>query len=311
MVRSLVDAGCQLATWREWLGRNEVDPITVQAQVALAQVRTLRAAAILLDQFQGALRRELDAVRLALEERDRHRARHVLQSIQSHAPTGLHLVQPWRVVLVGPPNVGKSSLMNALVGYRRAIVYDQAGTTRDVVTAMTAVDGWPVELADTAGLCETQDSLEQAGVSRTHEELARADAVVLVFDATEPESVEHRRLRETWPNAICVCNKSDLKVHHGRSRSQAGAWERGNKSDLQAHHSPRTDSIRTSAAAGTGIDALLAAIAQRIVPCPPPPRAAVPFLPEHVEAIEGALSELERDDYVAAVRRLRIRPVGE
>ena len=61
-------------------------------------------------------------------------------------------MQPWRVVFGGPANVGKSSLINALVGYGRSIVHDLPGTTRDALTAATAIDGWPVELCDTAGL---------------------------------------------------------------------------------------------------------------------------------------------------------------
>ena len=65
---------------------------------------------------------------------------------------GLRLVSGWRVVLAGRPNVGKSRLLNALAGYERAIVDPTPGTTRDVVTVRTALDGWPVELADTAGL---------------------------------------------------------------------------------------------------------------------------------------------------------------
>ena len=69
------------------------------------------------------------------------------------------------VVLSGAPNVGKSSLINALVGYERAIVFAEPGTTRDVVTAGTAVDGWPIELADTAGLRESTDPLEAAGIA--------------------------------------------------------------------------------------------------------------------------------------------------
>lgn len=282
MIHSLVDAGCHLVMWPEWIGQYEADRITFQARVALAQVRTFRAAAILLDQFHGALSREIHSARSALEERDLDRARHLLLAMQTHASTGLQLIQPWRVVLAGPPNVGKSSLLNALVGYRRAIVYDQAGTTRDVVTAMTALDGWPIELADTAGLCQSQDAVELAGISRTYEAIARADAVVLVFDGTEQDSVDHRRFRETWPHAICVYNKTDL----------------------QAYHCSAADAIRTSAVAGTGIDQLLAAIARRIVPNPPPPGAAVPFLREHADAVGGALCEIERQDFVAALRRL-------
>jgi tRNA modification GTPase len=172
--------------------------------------------------------------------------------------------------------------MNALLGYRRAIVSDDPGTTRDVVTATTAVEGWPVELADTAGLCETRDAVEQAGVARTHEELTRADAVLLVFSASEPESDDNRQLRENWPRAICVCNKSDLP----------------------ARHQPPRDAIATSAVAGTGIDRLLAAISRRIAPNPPPPHAAVPFLPQHVETIEAALGEIERNNHPAALSSL-------
>ena len=71
---------------------------------------------------------------------------------------------PWRVVVFGAPNVGKSSLINALAGYERAIVSPTPGTTRDVVTVTTAIDGWPVQLSDTAGFRETQDELESAGI---------------------------------------------------------------------------------------------------------------------------------------------------
>ena len=77
---------------------------------------------------------------------------------------GRHLLTPFDVVLAGPANVGKSSLINALVGYNRAIVYDAPGTTRDVITAETAIDGWPVTLSDTAGLRDSDDPLEMAGV---------------------------------------------------------------------------------------------------------------------------------------------------
>src|SRR4029453_3197945 len=76
----------------------------------------------------------------------------LLGAVLEFAELGQHLTAPWRVVLAGPPNVGKSSLINALAGYQRTIVSHVPGTTRDVVTTTTAIDGWPVELADTAGL---------------------------------------------------------------------------------------------------------------------------------------------------------------
>ena len=74
------------------------------------------------------------------------------------------MLEPWKVVLAGAPNVGKSSLINALLGYDRAIVHDTPGTTCDVVTASAAFGGWAVELADTAGLRATIDPLETHGV---------------------------------------------------------------------------------------------------------------------------------------------------
>ena len=92
------------------------------------------------------------------------------------------------MVIAGPPNVGKSSLINALLGFQRAIVFDLPGTTRDVVTAVTALDGWPVELSDTAGLRSSDDPLELAGIEQAHRQAAAADCLLLVFDASQPWS---------------------------------------------------------------------------------------------------------------------------
>src|SRR5262249_26206167 len=134
----------------------------------------------------------------------------VLDKLLALAPVGLHLAQPWRLVVAGPPNVGKSSLVNALVGFERAIVFDQPGTTRDVVTALTAFSGLPVELCDTAGLRNTDDSLEAAGVARAQEQAAAADLVLLVLDVSQPWMADQRELVDTWPRAIVVLNKADL-----------------------------------------------------------------------------------------------------
>ena len=100
----------------------------------------------------------------------------------ARADLGRHLVRPWSVVLAGPVNVGKSSLINALAGYGRSIVHHAPGTTRDAVTAATAIDGWPVELCDTAGLRPAATPVERAGIERAQERLAQADLAVLVFD---------------------------------------------------------------------------------------------------------------------------------
>ena len=101
-----------------------------------------------------------------------------------YAPLGRRLTAPWRVVVAGPPNVGKSSLVNALAGYQRSIVAPTPGTTRDVVTTRLAIDGWPVELADTAGVREATDALETQGVRLAREATAAADLCLWVLDAS-------------------------------------------------------------------------------------------------------------------------------
>ncbi|MBI3810243.1 MAG: tRNA uridine-5-carboxymethylaminomethyl(34) synthesis GTPase MnmE [Nitrospirae bacterium] len=115
-------------------------------------------------------------------------------------------------VLVGRPNVGKSSLMNALAKADRAIVTPIPGTTRDVLEEFVNVRGIPVRLLDTAGLRETVDVVEREGVRRSHDALARAELVLAVLDGSEPLDDEDRRLLDLarGKEAILVVNKSDL-----------------------------------------------------------------------------------------------------
>src|SRR5207244_11945531 len=100
----------------------------------------------------GAVGPAVDAARAALRRGDAMEAGRLLDELARYAGVGRHLTAPWRVAVAGAPNVGKSSLVNALAGYQRSVVAPTPGTTRDVVTALLAIDGWPVELADTAGL---------------------------------------------------------------------------------------------------------------------------------------------------------------
>jgi tRNA modification GTPase len=106
-----------------------------------------------------------------------------LAGLLSEAQRGLRLNDGLKVVIVGRPNAGKSSLLNALAGSDRAIVTPVAGTTRDVLRESLSLDGIALELADTAGLRETDDEVEREGVRRAHGELQRADVALLVTDA--------------------------------------------------------------------------------------------------------------------------------
>ena len=117
-----------------------------------------------------------------------------------------------QVAIVGRPNVGKSSLMNAVLGVDRAIVTAVAGTTRDIIDEKMSMDGVPVRLIDTAGIREASDEAERIGVDRARETLQRADVVCLVLDASVPMTEQDDALlTETQDSTrIVVLNKSDL-----------------------------------------------------------------------------------------------------
>ena len=133
----------------------------------------------------------------------------------------------FNIVFVGETNVGKSSLFNKLVGTNRAIVSNTPGTTRDVISAQIDIDGYLVNLSDTAGLRETGDEIEQMGIDRTKLEIDSADLVLHVFaDDSAPVGIEN--------NKIIIINKSDeIKTRNNKN------------------------AIYTSAKTGDGIDELL------------------------------------------------------
>ena len=260
----LVRQGCRAVEWRDWVRDTHDDPITAAARIALAEARTERTAAILLDQYQGALRRALDAIEQALTSNETPSARQQIETLLSRADLGLHLSKPWRVVLAGRTNVGKSSLINALVGYDRAIVHHAAGTTRDVVTAQTAVDGWPIELSDTAGWNRSAGELERSVGELAQKRLAEADLAILVFDAAQPWSGADRAVMHSVPSALVVHNKSDLPLSRGG----------------------RAAGLAVSALTGEGIGKLVHGIADRLVPELPSPGGAVPFTLQQAEYLK-------------------------
>lgn len=113
--------------------------------------------------------------------------------------------------LLGAPNVGKSSLLNRLAGFDRALVSDVPGTTRDTIEEYITLRGLPLRLIDTAGLRETQEQLEQAGIARSRAALASADLVLEVADASQPAIA--RPVLETSAPRVLVLNKCDLGEH--------------------------------------------------------------------------------------------------
>ena len=186
-----------------------------------------------LDTLGGkALREKLDLV-----------IEHV-KGLQREAERGRKLRDGLHVVLVGPPNAGKSSLLNALAGSERAIVTDIAGTTRDTLRETIRIDGLELELVDTAGLREGGDAIEREGMRRAREEMQRADLAIVVLDARDPEAGRQaigdaaaQATRQLW-----VLNKCDLLPQ----------WPQP----------PDADSIALSAASGQGLEQLHARLRQ-------------------------------------------------
>lgn len=155
------------------------------------------------------------------------------------------LLHPATVALVGPANVGKSTLANRLLAHERSIVADLPGTTRDWVGERADLDGLPVLLVDTPGLRRTVDSVESAAIARSAEVVRSADLVVLVLDATRPLEGEQRELLNRFASAVRVANKCDLSA----------------RLDVAV-----AGTIALSAMRGDGVGLLIAEIHRRLAP---------------------------------------------
>jgi tRNA modification GTPase len=256
--------GACACSWQEFEARTSGDTLRALALAELARAPTVRTAAVLLDQFHGALRQAVEAARAAIGAGDAAGALVVLDQLAHHAALGRHLTVPWQVAVLGAPNVGKSSLVNALAGYQRAVVAETPGTTRDVVCTLIALDGWPVEVSDTAGLREAAGPLEAEGMARARAAGRAADLCLWLLDAAAPP---------VWPPpdlspVFLVVNKVDLPP----------AWD----------PDAASGAVRVSARTGVGLPELCAAVVARVVPEAPPARAAVPFTAGIADRIEEA-----------------------
>ena len=137
-----------------------------------------------------------------------------IDKLLATAQTGRILREGLETVIIGKPNVGKSSLLNALLREKRAIVTDIPGTTRDIIEEYVNIRGVPLKIVDTAGIRETSDLVEKIGVERAQEIMQRADLVLLVLDASAPLSAEDRQVLEMLQQqqVIVLINKTDLPV---------------------------------------------------------------------------------------------------
>jgi tRNA modification GTPase len=279
---ALIAAGVEIVDPRECMAIDHPRQTRREANESLAHATTARAAEILLEQAAGALDQELERISRLLRNPGLATALGLRQSLEdliARGRVGVKLETGWKVVLAGRPNVGKSRLLNSMAGYERAIVHEIPGTTRDVVVARIACDGWPVDLCDTAGLRETADQIEALGVRRARESQRDADLVLLLLDGSAPLTRTDHALLSTYGNALVVATKCD----------RPWIW--------RGQVEPR---VRVSALTGEGIEALVAAISERLVPSPPAMGAGVPFRAHQVATLRGAIDCLAANDPRAA-----------
>lgn len=271
ILNDLESLGFEKKNWQDQLVENASE-FESEYRTALSQVTTQKTASILLRQ-KNNWESCLLTIKAFEEKNQTTELKNNIETIIGWKDFGRHLVQPWQVVLAGRPNVGKSSLINRLIGYDRTIVHNHPGTTRDAVSAETAFDGWPVTLTDTAGIRETVDDIEKEGVQRAQTHLQNADLLLIVIDrSTKPSEDDLNIIKTKHSNRIILANKSDLEDR----------WQ-----DLIP-----ADAIPVSAENSDGFETLIEAITERIVPAVPEQNQLIPFTKRQSNYFEEILASL-------------------
>lgn len=240
-LEALLLAGARLAEPGEFTKRaflnGRIDLSQAEAVIDLIRSKTDQAAKIAIQQAEGRLSRQIRQLRHEILETLAHLAVNVdypeydaetmtkrllmerCMSIQSSLDRLLQTAKQGKIMreglataIVGRPNVGKSSLLNALIQENKAIVTDIPGTTRDVLEEYVNIRGIPLRLLDTAGIRQTEDVVEKIGVERSEEALKSADLLLIVINYAEPLQNEDRRLLALSQDmtAIIIVNKTDL-----------------------------------------------------------------------------------------------------
>lgn len=245
----------------------QLDRVQADALRLLPSAATRLAVRVLCDQINGALS---NAIR-ELNFDDASASNH-LGALVETAPFGVALTQPRRVAIIGSPNVGKSALFNALLGHDRAIVSPVPGTTRDFVDELLVLDGYPIELIDTAGVRRRGGLVEMKGVAATWRVVSEADLLIFVVDRItglrpcDRAVIEQLKQREV----VFVMNKCDLAARPG--------WR-----------PPNTGWCEVSARTGDGLPELRQAILRRFPdPAVYPPGTPVVFTAEQARALDKA-----------------------
>ncbi|QIF02585.1 tRNA uridine-5-carboxymethylaminomethyl(34) synthesis GTPase MnmE [Roseimicrobium sp. ORNL1] len=227
-----------------------------------------------------------------------------LRSLLDTAEHGRILRSGARTVICGEPNVGKSSLLNLLTGFERAIVSPQAGTTRDTIEEVLHIHGLPFRLVDTAGLRQhTSDFIEQHGMERTRKELAQADVILEVVDGSKPQAEAHRVPIPAGREKahVVILNKADLGIHDSWSSAPAVALSCASAQGVEALRNAMRDAVWSGAVSG---NAQLVAINARHKACFERAAAALREAAETFRAGTGT-------EFVALHVREAMQSIGE
>jgi tRNA modification GTPase len=247
---------------------------SVDAWEDILRTTTPLTTAMMLDQAHGALDRAVQEIHAMIADSLFEEAKQRIDKLCSRYLCGLHLTQPWKLAITGPPNAGKSSLLNAILGFDRAIVDSLAGTTRDVLNERTSLEGWPFEILDTAGLRDTHDAIEAEGVRRAMAAIEESDIALCLVDPTIGWTDLHQELKQRFEGKLLfTVSKADLALSDSLSTFVA-------------------DAIRFSSITKVGIAELFASIVARLLPLPIEPGVAIPFRNDHVAYLEGLRSSI-------------------
>jgi tRNA modification GTPase len=330
IVAAFLDSGARQAEPGEFTRRavanGKIDIMQAEAIADLVDARSRSMQAAALSQLDGALSRRITELRAALlqleaflaydidfpeeddgpisRERIVSNAESTLAALRALIATGEvgEMVREGAVVVIaGPPNVGKSSLFNALLGRARAIVTDIPGTTRDALEAVVDAGELPVRLVDTAGLRESSDYVERLGIEVSRKYLEAADIVLACGESLEQIEVTLNSLGElAHKRFIRVLTKSDL-VTKGANMIPA-----------------ESGAVTVSAATGAGLGALIEKIEETLRADHPTP-ADTPLLTRarHLTAVKYAAEELEQflrvwtvGSFPATVAAIHVRSAG-
>ena len=328
VLQACLAAGARAARPGEFTERaflnGKLDLTQAEAVMDLIRARTDLALRSAHEQLEGRLGEKIAAIRgdvvnllahleaaidfpeegIAPDEGARLRQR--LDSVREHmrallatADQGRILREGLRVVIYGPTNAGKSSLLNRLLGYERAIVSEKPGTTRDTIEEVINLRGIPVRLLDTAGLRDSVDEIEREGMARTSKSLAGADLLLHVLDRSVPRPADFTENSTEQPRLVLL-NKSDLAEH--------ADWQ-------------NVDALRICCLSADGLRGLEEAILEKISEKHLRPESGVAINTRHRDCLRRALTSCDlaagtmesalAPEYVAVDLRAALRALDE